>query len=98
MHYISATMVARSSLLAHLGIEVREKREAVGLTRERLADQSGLSTRFLAQLEVGPGHISVARPAEGAGALRPTAGELPLGAPGRRRAAHGRPPSAGCVG
>jgi len=91
MHYISATMVARSSLLAHLGIEVREKREAVGLTRERLADQSGLSTRFLAQLEVGQGNISVARLAEVAGALGTTAGELLADAEARLRAAERGP-------
>jgi XRE family aerobic/anaerobic benzoate catabolism transcriptional regulator len=38
---------------------VRNARQAAGLTRRQLAEHSGLSERYLAQLEAGEGNISV---------------------------------------
>lgn len=45
--------------LAAFGRRVRERREEAGLTRRRLAELSGLSERYLAQLESGDGNISI---------------------------------------
>ncbi|MBW6494456.1 MAG: helix-turn-helix transcriptional regulator [Burkholderiaceae bacterium] len=45
--------------LERLGARVRQRREALGLTRRRLAEESGVSERYLAQLELGSGNASV---------------------------------------
>jgi XRE family transcriptional regulator, aerobic/anaerobic benzoate catabolism transcriptional regulator len=42
-----------------IGQRAREARDAAGLTRNELADQSGISLRYLAQLEAGEGNLSV---------------------------------------
>jgi XRE family aerobic/anaerobic benzoate catabolism transcriptional regulator len=47
--------------LARLGSVVRSLRENLGLSRTELASRSGLSLRFLAQLEAGEGNISYLR-------------------------------------
>ncbi len=47
--------------LSELGRAVRARRDALGWTRRRLAAASGLSERFLAQLELGTGNISIVR-------------------------------------
>jgi XRE family aerobic/anaerobic benzoate catabolism transcriptional regulator len=47
--------------LHQLGTVVRLLRERAGLTRSRLAEDSGVSLRFLAQLEGGEGNISYLR-------------------------------------
>jgi XRE family transcriptional regulator, aerobic/anaerobic benzoate catabolism transcriptional regulator len=51
----------RSPLLAGVGARVRSLREAQGLTQKMLAERSGVSARFLAQLEAGDGNISLER-------------------------------------
>src|SRR5215472_11202130 len=51
----------RSELLAAVGARVRALRESQGLTQRNLADKSGVSARFLAQLEAGDGNISLER-------------------------------------
>jgi XRE family transcriptional regulator, aerobic/anaerobic benzoate catabolism transcriptional regulator len=51
----------RSALLAAVGARVRALREAQGLTQKMLAEKSGVSSRFLAQLEAGDGNISLER-------------------------------------
>jgi XRE family aerobic/anaerobic benzoate catabolism transcriptional regulator len=48
-----------AGFLASLGRRVRERRDEAGLTRRRLSDLSGLSERYLAQLESGDGNISI---------------------------------------
>src|SRR3954468_3169488 len=63
-------------LLSAVGAAVRSWREARGLTRRELANASGVSERFLADLEAGSGNISVARLEEVAKALGTSAGEL----------------------
>ncbi|HLT26233.1 MAG TPA: helix-turn-helix transcriptional regulator [Zeimonas sp.] len=47
------------AFLEALGRRVRERRDEAHLTRKRLAELSGLSERYLAQLESGDGNISI---------------------------------------
>ncbi|MGE0548405.1 MAG: shikimate kinase [Kofleriaceae bacterium] len=66
-------MVASSpDYLASVGAAVRSQRERRGWSRRELASQSGVSERFLAQLELGDGNISLRRFAEVAHALGTT--------------------------
>src|SRR3954465_14450567 len=60
---------ADGSLLAGIGARVRARRTNMGWTLREIADRSGLSTRFLADLETGKGNISVRRLANVARAL-----------------------------
>jgi XRE family aerobic/anaerobic benzoate catabolism transcriptional regulator len=55
---------------------VRTLRDELGLPRRELAERSGVSLRFLAQLEDGTGNISVARLADVADALGTTPAAL----------------------
>ena len=71
----------RRTLLHDLGERARALREGRHLSRRALAERSGVSERFLAQLEGGEGNISVARLAEVARALEVPLGSL-LGSPG----------------
>jgi XRE family aerobic/anaerobic benzoate catabolism transcriptional regulator len=64
--------VSSDSLLDAVGGAVREQRERKGWSRRELADHSGVSERFLAQLEAGEGNISLRRFAEVARALGTT--------------------------
>ena len=73
------------ALLGAIGAAVRRSRESRGLTRRQLAKKSGVSERFLANLETGQGNISVARLHDVARALGTSAGELlPADRPERR--------------
>ena len=63
-------------LLASVGAAVRGLRQERELTRRELAAKSGVSERFLAELESGQGNISVSRLQDVASALDITAGEL----------------------
>src|SRR6476646_8854044 len=63
LHY-SALVHGRSNLLSEVGHRVRAMREARGLTQRTLADRSGVSPRYLAQLEAGDANISVERLAD----------------------------------
>jgi XRE family aerobic/anaerobic benzoate catabolism transcriptional regulator len=69
MHYIASVS---SSYLANVGQTVRSHRERRGWSRRELAAHSGVSERFLAQLETGDGNISLLRFAEVAHALGTT--------------------------
>jgi XRE family aerobic/anaerobic benzoate catabolism transcriptional regulator len=68
------------SLLKGLGIHVRRLRRERGLSRRELASTSGLSERFLAQVESGAGNPSVLRLARVAAALSTTPAALLAGA------------------
>jgi XRE family transcriptional regulator, aerobic/anaerobic benzoate catabolism transcriptional regulator len=68
------------SLLTTVGARVRALRERQGLARRQLSEMSGVSERFLAQLESGRGNISLLRFAEVAEALGTTPAELLAGA------------------
>ena len=63
-------------LLAALGRRARARRVSGGLTLREVAERSGVSPRFLVQLEAGTGNISVRRLADVAQALGTTAAEL----------------------
>ena len=65
-------MTAPSSYLATIGGAVRAQRERKGWSRRELAATSGVSERFLAQLETGDGNISLRRFADVAHALGTT--------------------------
>lgn len=71
VHYISGV-----TFLQSVGSAVRTQRERKGLTRRELAGTSGVSERFLAQLESGDGNISLRRFAEVAHALGTTPAAL----------------------
>lgn len=64
------------SLLTRLGARVRALREQKGFTRKAFAEQTGLSERFLADLEAGRGNISVLNLAEVANTLAVTPASL----------------------
>ncbi len=64
------------SALGGLGRAVRSRRLGRGLTLSALAERSGLSERFLIQLESGRGNISVARLIDVAAALGAPASDL----------------------
>ncbi len=66
----------RSSLLRALGAAVRATRTERGLTLRVLAEKAHVSERFLVQLEMGEGNISVARLQDVAEALETTAAIL----------------------
>lgn len=50
---------ALAALLADIGLRVRRARQKRGLTRRQLAERSGISLRYLAQLESGRANASV---------------------------------------
>ena len=59
----------RESVLAQIGRRVRARRTSMGWTLREVAERSGISPRFLCDLEAGKGNISVARLADVANAL-----------------------------
>ena len=63
-------------VLRTIGQRVRARRLERGATLREIAEQSGVSPRFLVQLEAGRGNISVRRLADVAGALDVTLSEL----------------------
>lgn len=65
-----------TDLLSRLGRRARSQRLARGLTLRDVAERSGVSPRFLVQLEAGTGNISVRRLADVAAALGTTASAL----------------------
>ncbi|MBI4265676.1 MAG: helix-turn-helix domain-containing protein [Acidobacteria bacterium] len=67
MQYIAYPPEA--SLLREIGTRIRTRRAAMGWTLREIADRSGVSVRFLTDLEAGKGNISVARLATVARAL-----------------------------
>ena len=60
---------AARGLIEQVGARVREARQAGGLPRRALSEISGVSPRYLAQLEAGKGNISIALLFQLAGAL-----------------------------
>src|SRR5262245_34918307 len=78
--------IAGMSYLESVGAAVRSHRERRGWSRRELAGASGVSERFLAQLETGDGNISLRRFAEVAHALGTTPAALL--APAEAPAAH----------
>src|ERR1700732_1513058 len=56
---LSDPAAERDDYLGRLGERVREERARRGMTRRILARDSGLSERYLAQLESGKGNLSI---------------------------------------
>ena len=50
-----------AALIARVGARVRDARKARDWTQRALADRSGVSPRYIAQLEAGEGNISIGR-------------------------------------
>ena len=50
-----------SEFLTQLGDRVREMRALRGMSRRELARRSGLSERYVAQIEAGKGNVSIVR-------------------------------------
>jgi XRE family aerobic/anaerobic benzoate catabolism transcriptional regulator len=71
------------AFVAKVGEEVRRARERKGLARRRLSELSGVSQRYLAQLEAGEGNISIALLHRVAVALGVSVGALVGGEPSR---------------
>ena len=69
-----------SQLLPRVGARVRELREAAGFTQAELARRSGVSLRFVADVERGAGNASLLRLGELALALGVSVGGLVAGA------------------
>lgn len=82
-----------SGVLSALGHNVRASRLALGWTLRELSDRSGVSLRFLVQLESGTGNISVRRLASVAEALNTNASTLLSSGEDR-----GRPPVVALLG
>jgi XRE family aerobic/anaerobic benzoate catabolism transcriptional regulator len=61
--------MAEVPLLIEVGGRIRTRRTSMGWTLREIAERSGVSARFLADLEAGKGNISVARLAHVARAL-----------------------------
>ena len=61
--------VSHDALLHQIGVLVRSRRTTMGWTLREIAERSGVSSRFLSDLESGKGNISVARLADVARAL-----------------------------
>lgn len=72
---------ARRAMLGQVGERVRALRDSQAIPRRVLAEWSGVSERFLAELERGVGNISVARLADVALALKSTPAALLAGNP-----------------
>lgn len=51
--------IDEAAFLEQLGVRVRRARSRANLTRRRLSELSGVSERYLAQLESGEGNISI---------------------------------------
>ena len=51
--------VSTNEFLYLIGSRVRKQRNNIGLTRKALATRSGVSERYLTQLELGKGNISI---------------------------------------
>jgi XRE family transcriptional regulator, aerobic/anaerobic benzoate catabolism transcriptional regulator len=64
-----AARPATETLIREVGRRVRRARERKGISRRVLSERSGVSQRYLAQLEIGEGNISIARLLEVAQAL-----------------------------
>ena len=50
---------SESEFLAQLGERVRDTRILRGMSRRELARRSGISERYIAQIEVGKGNVSI---------------------------------------
>jgi XRE family transcriptional regulator, aerobic/anaerobic benzoate catabolism transcriptional regulator len=75
------TEIGDTHYLRRVGERVREARERRGMTRKLLARDSGVSERYIAQLETGQGNISILLLRQIAQAMNLSASELVRDAP-----------------
>ena len=57
----TAACLTRANFSLSLAIRVREARALRGMSRRELARRSGLSERYVAQIEAGKGNVSIVR-------------------------------------
>ncbi len=81
MHYIAGVTDWSKSLIV-VGRRIRRRRERLGLSRRELAEVSGISERYIAQVEAGLGNLSLSKLFALAESVRTTAEELVAGAHG----------------
>ncbi len=60
-HGFERLLSDENEFLNQLGGRVREMRALHGMSRRELALQSGLSERYVAQIEAGKGNVSIVR-------------------------------------
>lgn len=92
MHYSLHIMSKQGdqALLSALGARIRRIREGIGLTVTALAEQAGVSRRYVTEAEAGRANLTVLKLAAMAGALRVPLSELcdlPVAAPRTERIA-----------
>ena len=73
---VAASHALASDILGTMSRRARHLRLQQGLTLRALAERSGLSLRFLMEVEAGRGNISIRRLSDLANALQTTASEL----------------------
>lgn len=64
-----------------LGRSVADRRRALGLTQEALAEQLGVSTRYVQTVEAGRENLTIDTICKLAGTLRSSFSELVIGVP-----------------
>ena len=69
-------MLQRSKVLAQLGRNIRQHREARGLTQEKLAEKAGLDPTYISGIERGRRNPGIWNVVQLADALELTAAEL----------------------
>ena len=57
----TAACLTRANFSLSSAIRVREARALRGMSRRKLARRSGLSERYVAQIEAGKGNVSIVR-------------------------------------
>ena len=50
----------KADLLAQVGLRILKARTKAGISRRLLSEKSGVSPRYIAQMEAGEGNISIA--------------------------------------
>ena len=60
-HGPEGTLPHENEFLAQLGDRVREMRALHGMSRRELALRSGMSERYVAEIEAGRGNVSIVR-------------------------------------
>ena len=77
--------VAAKGILKALGEELRDRREAKGLSQEALADRAGLHRNFIGLMERGQRNSTLITLDAVAGALKVRVSDLVVGAERRQR-------------
>jgi len=60
-HGVDGLLAYETEFLTQLGERVREMRAVRSMSRRELAQRSGLSERYVAQIEAGKGNVSIVR-------------------------------------